>query len=196
MKDILEMILVCLLIGLFFLTMVDLFASVPHEFDMDEFSKQVDFIIKVNPKVSVDDIVAISESIDRHYKRTGLNKFIFMAIAAGETQFTKNAIGKINKNDKGLFQINKRTYDYFHKKKYIEGVWKNIFNIEYNTYVASMVLNKYRKDLKKIFPKKSEKELDKLLIESYNKGVGGVKKIVGEGSKLSYYKYIRKFMEN
>ena len=111
-------------------------------------------------------------------------------ICAGESRFKKNITGIKDKNDKGIMQINKKTYDYFKKIGLIYGEWKDIFDIEYNIDIASVILKKYRRDLKRIFPNKTKKEIDKLLIESYNKGVVGTTKIVEQDGTLTYYKYI------
>ena len=196
MKDILKMIFMCMIIAIFFLTLVDLLASEPQKLDLIDFSKQIDFILKVNSEVSVDDIVTISDAFVDSFKRTGLTKFEFMAICAWESRFKKKAVGRVNPADRGICQINYNTWKYFKKKGYISGEWKDIHDIQYNICVASVVLMRHKQHLKKIFPKKSKKELDKLLIESYNKGIGGVKKIVKNKGKLKYYRHVMKMMED
>ena len=195
MKDILKMIFMCLMFGIFFLTFMDLFATESHKFNTSDFTKQVDFILKVNPKASVDDIVTISDAITDSYFRTGLSKIDFMAIAASESRFKKNAVGRIDANDKGLFQVNYYTWKYFKEKEWIAGEWKDIFIVEYNTHVASVILMKYREHIKKIFPEKSSKEINKILIESFNKGVNGAKRLYKKGLKLSYYEYVKRMRQ-
>jgi len=185
MRKFLEMIIIAIAL----LTLVDLLdakesrnyyyvSNEKENVNLSQFSKDLDYVLKINKHISNTDIVDIIDSTETYYKRTKLTKKDFLSICAWESRLKKNMVGRIDKNDKGICQINYFTWRYFRKKNYIEGEWKDIFNIEYNMHVASVILMKHREQLKKIFPKFDKKDIDLLLILSYNKGVNGVRKIV------------------
>lgn len=157
------------------------------------YSDSVRFIFKVNPKISPLDVIEITNSIKLYSIRTGLSKIDFLSICGWESGFKKHIVGRKDKNDKGICQINYNTWKWYKKKGWIEGEWKDIHNITYNIHVASVILMRHRYHLGRSFPNKTTKELDKLLIESYNKGVRGVKRIIKNGGKLMYYNLVIKF---
>ena len=113
--------------------------------------------------------------MEKNYQRTGLSLMNFYSICTQESSLRKHAIGIENKDDVGLCQINKHTYRYFHDIGIVEEEWDvdKMKSIEYNIKVSSLILEKYRKDLKRRFPGAEKDFIDMLLIESYNKGVGG-----------------------
>ena len=202
MNDILKMIFMCFVISILLLLTVDLLGSETYYNESEhkkhlykDFNEQLEYIFAINPKVSVEDAILIIEAIDDSYFRTGLTKLDFLLICGWESRFKKNTIGRIDKNDKGICQINRNTWVHFKEKEYINGDWTMIFDIDYNIYVSSIILMKYRERLLKIYPNKNSKEINKILIESYNKGVGGTKTIVKNEGKFDYYKNVMKMKE-
>ena len=136
----------------------------------------VGFITSVNPRIEFADIGKIVKSVNKNYKRSGLTKMEFYLIIAQESHFKKDAVGRINKNDIGLMQINKYTYRWFRedvKKDLPPWDVKKLKGIAFNVFVASIILEKYHKILKRRFPDKSPESVKALLINAYNRGVGG-----------------------
>jgi len=157
--------------------------------------QEEDFVLAFHPDISFKDMRAIVKGVNKHYKRTGLSRMNFYSICAQESRFRKNAVGKENKNDIGLCQINKHTYKYFKKIEIVSEEWNpdKMKSIEFNIEVASLILERYRKRIEKRYPKKSKEFIDMLLINSYNRGVGGAILEFKKDGSLGYYEDVKRW---
>ena len=154
------------------------------------------FIKSVSPSVTFLRAERIISAVDKYHPlvESFISKETFYEIMALESRFKTTALSK-DKQDTGLFQIRKSTYRLLYKAGWITLYEPDRLNeIEYNMYVATVLLRVKKIEVLRNFRVNDKKKLEKLILISYNKGINQLKEdyYVDGRKDLHNYKYIKK----
>jgi len=134
----------------------------------------------------------IVNAVEKYCNVSSLTKEDVLAMIWQESRFKKNAIGLVNKRDHGLMQINKTTFNWLLYTKRISNVtWGDMFTIEKNVYVGCTLLKVHEAELIR-YGVQDKRLLRNILIESYNKGVGGALFSLKYGFTFDYLEAVEK----